>query len=152
MALIHEQLTKSGHMATIDFAQYLAKLTRYLLDSYVGGRERIRVSMDVDVILPLDQAMPCGLIVQELFSNSLKHAVPEGATGEIHIEFHRRNGDHCLKYRDTGVGLPDGFGVKQTQSLGTQLISDLVAQLHGSLKYFNSDGAQFEAVFPAVRK
>jgi two-component sensor histidine kinase len=96
--------------------------------------------------------MRCGLIVQELLSNSLKHAFPKGARGEIHIEFHRENGEYQLHYRDNGIGLPAGLDVNLTQSLGMQLISDLTAQLRGKLQYFNSGGAQFQLTFPARAK
>jgi len=147
MALIHEQLSHSGHMAEIEFAQYTGRLTRYLVSGYRTNPERIRIDSAVDVILPLDQAIPCGLIIQELLSNSLKHAFPNDASGEISIEFHESDGEYRLNYGDNGTGLPPDFDLSRSASLGMQLISDLAAQLRAEIKYFNSGGANFELRF-----
>jgi PAS domain S-box-containing protein len=152
MAIIHEQLCYSGHMAQIDFGPYIDRLASYLVSGYIGEPERIRVYTDVNVTLTLDEAVPCGLIVQELLSNSLKHAFPNRARGEIQIEFHERNGECYLGYRDNGIGLPAGFEIGKTQSLGTQLVSDLAAQLRARAKCFNAGGAHFELTFPAKNR
>jgi len=149
MALIHEQLSYSGKMAQVEFAQYIERLAAYLLDSYGAGPEQIRFTAGVAATLTLDQAVPCGLIVQELFSNSLKHAFPGDSRGEIRIEFRRKDGAYHLAYRDNGIGLPPAFDVNQSRSLGMQLVSDLTAQLRGELTYFNSGGAHFNLSFPA---
>jgi two-component sensor histidine kinase len=149
MALIHEQLTYSGRLAEIDFAQYVDRLVRYLVDGYGADPARIQTIADVDVMLTLDQAVPCGLILQELISNTLKHAFPDGAAGKIWIEFHDRNGTYVLRYRDNGVGLPPSFDIRRTQSLGTQLISDLTAQLGAEARYSSSAGLSVELMFAA---
>ncbi|MBV9744195.1 MAG: response regulator [Acidobacteriia bacterium] len=147
MALIHEQLCYSGHMAEIEFAQYIARLARYLVEGYAANSDRIQVHTDVDVVLSLDQAMPCGLIVQELLSNSLKHAFPNDASGEIRIDFHQAGSDYQLHYRDDGRGFPEGFDINRSKSLGMQLIGDLTTQLRGQLSYFNAGGAHFCLTF-----
>jgi two-component sensor histidine kinase/DNA-binding response OmpR family regulator len=152
LALMHEQLCFSGHMAEIEFSQYIDRLARYLVDGYVANSDRIQVHTDVDVVLSLDQAMPCGLIVQELLSNSLKHAFPKEAQGEIRIEFHQVGRENQLLYGDNGIGLPPEFDLNRSQSLGMQLISDLTAQLHGQLSCFNARGAQFRLSFPSRNK
>ena len=152
MALIHEQLSFTGHVAEIEFGQYIDRLIQYLLSGYAACPERIRISTDVDVVLTLDQAMPCGLIVQELLSNSLKHAFPGGVSGEIRVEFHLVEGEYRLLYRDSGVGLPPGFDPKRTESLGTQLISDLSQQLRGRMECFSAGGANFHLTFPGRNK
>lgn len=152
MALIHEQLSHSGRAAEIEFAQYADRLTRYLLNGYEANPDRIQVNTDVDVVLMLDQAMPCGLILHELLSNSLKHAFPKDTPGEIHIEFHEQNAELRLNYWDNGVGLPPGFDLNKTSSLGVQLISDLTVQLRGQLEYFNAGGARFQLRFPSRNK
>jgi len=149
MAMIHEQLSHSGHMGEIEFAQYIERLASYLQDSYLVDRERIRVHTDVNATLTLDQAVPCGLIVQELISNSLKHAFPKPVAGEIHIDFHETNGEYHLRYRDDGVGLPPGLDIQKVESLGMLLICDLTAQLRGELAYFTSGGANFSIKFRA---
>jgi len=152
MALVHEQLSFHGLAAEIDFAQYAGRLARYLLESYLAQPARIRVESAVDVTLPLDQSVPCGLILQELISNSLKYAFAKDAPGEIHIELHAVNGENCLRYWDNGMGLPDGFDLRQAKSLGMQLVSDLTAQLAGQLEHFNREGAHFHLTFPARAK
>jgi two-component sensor histidine kinase len=152
MALIHEQLCYSGHMAEIEFSQYIDRLARGLLDGYIAHSDRIQVRTEVDVVLSLDQAMPCGLIVQELLSNSLKHAFPGEARGEIRIQFHQFGREFQLHYGDNGIGFPPEFDVNRSRSLGMQLISDLSAQLHGRLSCFNAGGAQFRLTFSAREK
>ena len=105
---------------------------------------------DVDVILTLDQAVSCGLILLELISNSLKHAFPGGTPGKIWIEFQLRNGA-MLRYRDNGVGLSPDFDIWQTQSPGTQLITDLGAQLGAEQKYTGAVVVNFELTFTVKR-
>ena len=148
MALIHEQLSHSGHAAGIEFGPYTERLVRYLLNGYEANPDRIQVQANVDAVLAIDQAMPCGLILQELLANSLKHAFPKDTPGEIHIEFHEQENELRLDYRDSGIGFPPGFNAEKTSSLGIQLISDLTAQLRGKLEYFNDSGARFQLRFP----
>jgi two-component sensor histidine kinase/FixJ family two-component response regulator len=147
MALIHEQLSFSGPMAQIDFAPYIDRLATHLLDSYLVDPARIQLHTDVAATLTLDQAVPCGLILQELLSNSLKHAFPGGLRGEIHVDFTSEGEVFRLDYSDTGIGLPPQFDPSQCQSLGMQLVTDLAAQLHAQLEWANSGGARFTLTF-----
>lgn len=150
IALVHEQLVWSGQMAEIEFGPYVERLSGCVLDAYGRDRGRIHVTAEgVKAALPLDQAVPCGLILQELISNSLKYAFRGRAEGEIHIELRGSNGQYHLDYRDDGAGFPPGFDAAHIQSLGMQLVSDLAAQLHGTMKCFNDGGARFQLTFPA---
>ena len=94
----------------------------------------------------MDDAIPCGLILQELLSNSVKHAFPLG-TGQIRIDFHTVNGKFEMRYRDDGVGLPKKVDLRNPATLGLQLVTDLAGQLQGDLRYEYRDGAHFTLTF-----
>jgi two-component sensor histidine kinase len=146
MALMHEKFYHLDDLARIDFAEYVEELARYFFSSYIANPSTVDFSSDVDVRLVMDEAIPCGLILQELLSNSVKHAFPEGK-GEIKIDFHRDNGKFKLSYRDSGVGLPAEVNLQNPASLGLQLVSDLAAQLRGTICYEYRQGAQFILTF-----
>jgi len=139
MALVHERIYRSKDFSSIDFGEYLRDLSQQLFDSYLVNTDRIAfsVSGDPEVVLGVNEAIPCGLIVNELVSNSLKHAFPANASGVISIDFHLMKDMESawisLAVADNGVGLPDGFDFRDTGSLGLQLVSMLVRQLGGRL-------------------
>jgi len=143
MAMVYEQLCFSGTMAEIDFAPYLESLARNLFDSYGVDAERIELRMDVQATLALQAAIPCGLILQELLSNSLKHAFPGGLKGAIHVTIRCREEECYLEYGDNGIGLPANLDVYRAQTLGMQLVSDLTLQLGAQLQYSGPPGASF---------
>ena len=152
MALIHEKLYQSRDLARIDFEQYLRKLIVHLFNSYRVDPGTVDLIVDVkDVFLNINEGIPCALIANELVSNALKHAFPEGreTRGEIAIGF-SRNGDglHTLTVRDNGVGLPAGFGLEKSESLGLQIVQDLVAQLDGTIRVENRGGTLYTITFP----
>lgn len=151
MALIHEMLYRSETPARIDFGEYFLSLTEYLMSSYGAGARHIRVACKVAPISSsLDTAIPCGLIINELVTNSLKHAFPGGAAGEIVVDL-RDLPDHyyCLSVRDNGVGLPADLRIEETRSLGLRLVRTLTEQLGGRLAVESNGGARFEIQFPA---
>ena len=135
MALLHETLYQSGSFARVDLATYLRSLCSQLFHSLVVDPESIQLRLDVaSVSLDLNQAVPCGLIINELVSNCLKHAFPDGRAGEVRVEVQPVDGGPALRLRvaDNGVGLPADFDLQQLHSLGLQLVSDLVGQTPGS--------------------
>ena len=152
MALIHEKLYQSTNLSNIDFAEYIRDLAYYLLASYNVDPHRIETEMTIESIpLHLDSAIPCGLLINELVSNSLKHGFPNQRSGKIYISLgiEDTQGETLrLKVEDNGVGLPEGFDPTQTTSLGVSLISSLTQQLRGTLKFQNNPGASFEITFP----
>jgi PAS domain S-box-containing protein len=150
MALIHEKLYRSENLARIDFAGYLQSLASHLVRSYRSSMGIARLHMDVaDVSLSLETAVPCGLIVNELVSNALKHAFSDGRQGTIRITLRKEeNKQITLSVADDGVGLPDGFDIYQSDSLGLRLVTMLVGQVKGELITTNEHGAKFEVVFP----
>jgi PAS domain S-box-containing protein len=133
MALIHESLYQSKDFAGIDFAHYINGLSDHLFKSYVFDPERISLKIDVDeVCLGVDKAIPCGLIINELFSNALKHAFPGERSGEIRVRCHTEEGGRLvLSVADNGIGMPSGYDIRNAASLGLQLVSMLAKQLRG---------------------
>ena len=150
MALLHETLYQSDSFARVDLATYLRSLCSQLFHSLVADPESIQLRLDVaSVGLDVNQAVPCGLLINELVSNCLKHAFPDGRAGEVRVEVQPVDGGPALRLRvaDNGVGLPADFDLRQLRSLGLQLVSDLVGQLQGRLEIGRGPGAVFEVVF-----
>src|SRR5262249_15071082 len=102
-----------------------------------------------DVPLGVDRAIPCGLLLNELITNALKHAFPAGRGGEVRVELARIAGDRLrLVVRDNGVGLSTGFDLRRTESLGMQLVTTLAEQLEATLEVTNAGGTTFQLTFP----
>lgn len=149
MALIHETLYQSKDLSRIDFAEYLQKLVAHVSRSYHLRPEAVKININVDqVSLPIDMAVPCGLIINELASNSLKYAFPSDTRGEINIMFRRDDAQYVLRVSDTGVGLPDDFDPERGKSLGMKLVRMLTGQLCGEMEHHNGMGTTFEIKFP----
>lgn len=152
MALVHEKLYQTANLANIDFAEYIRDLTYNLLASYNINSDWIQTEMNIESIeLNLDSAIPCGLLINELVSNSLKHGFPNQRSGTISIflgVLDEQAETLCLKVEDDGVGLPEGFNPNKATSLGVSLISSLTQQLRGTLNFQNNPGASFEITFP----
>jgi len=142
MALIHEQLYKSEDLSVIDFSCYVDELVMSLYRSSVVDPDKIRADVEVrDIELGIDEAIPCGLIINELVSNALKHAYPGNRRGSVSIRGSLdAEGSVCLTVTDTGVGLPQGFDVSTSESLGLQIVSLLTKQLHGTLEIQGDNG------------
>ncbi|MBI5409631.1 MAG: sensor histidine kinase [Nitrospirae bacterium] len=149
MALVHEKLYQSSDLANINFNDYIASLAKSLLMFY--GKNYGGVSMKIDALdinLAIDAAIPCGLIINELISNSLKHAFPEGRKGAVLISFKKTDNEYELTVSDDGAGIPEGFDVSKTKSLGLQLVSNLVEhQLQGRLELHREKGTEFRIRF-----
>lgn len=150
MALIHEKLYQSKNIAQIDFAEYIKNLTTNLFSSYNIGNRQIALDLDVEKLsLNLDTAIPCGLLINELVSNALKHAFRDREVGQIKIEFSILPPDRLrLIVRDNGVGLPSNFDSRTGYSLGFRLIRALSRQLKGNLEIDRTQGTCFTVTFP----
>lgn len=148
MAIIHERLYESVNLAGIDFKGYTKHLAQDLFRSY-GTGPNIKIKTDIDsVFLNIDKAVPLGLILNELISNSLKHAFPDGRKGEIRILLHQDNGgNYSLIVSDNGAGLPSHMDFRNTKSLGLQLVNALTKQLKGNIELDSSNGTQFSITF-----
>ena len=137
MALVHEKLYQSEDLARTDFAYYVRSLVQDLVRSYGRSSNPIQVRSTIhDVQLSLDRAIPCGLIINELVSNALKYAFPDGSTGDIHVQlFPDRDDQYVLIVEDNGVGLPSNIDVHNASTLGLQLVCSLTQQLSGTLSH-----------------
>ena len=148
MAKIHDRLYRSGNLSSIDFGEYLSTLLPQLLDFFQAA-DRIATRIESDSLhLPVDEAIPCALIVNELFTNSLKHAFPNDKKGTVSIRIQRLdNGRRELAVEDDGVGISEEHTSKSPLSLGLRLVSDLVGQLDGALSIENDNGTRIRIVF-----
>jgi PAS domain S-box-containing protein len=149
MALIHETLYQSKDLSRINFAEYLQKLVAQVSRSYRIRPEAVKIKVNVDdVSLPIDTAVPCGLIINELASNSLKYAFPGDKQGEVNITFKRLDAQYVLCVSDTGIGLPANFNPDEGNSLGMKLVRMLTSQICGELQCRNGVGTTFQITFP----
>ncbi len=153
MALIHEKLYQSESLSNINFPEYVRSLATYLFTSYGAIGRAIRPKILVkDISLDVDTTIPCALIINELVSNSLKHAFPASRLSEepreISIDLRREPGNSFrLTVSDNGVGLPEGFKIENRASLGLKLVSVLAKQLTGTLSIGTGHGAEFTISF-----
>lgn len=149
MALVHEQLYRSRDLARIDFSKYIMDLTSNLIHSYQKAIGRIQLHVNCDPIyLDIDTAIPCGLIINELVSNALKHAFPSDRSGTIMVQFHSSPDQKLtLIVCDDGVGFPDTLNVYKTETLGLQLVTSLTVQLDATIGLQKVNGTSFEIRF-----
>jgi PAS domain S-box-containing protein len=153
MAMIHESLYQSSDLKRIEFSDYINTLANNLFYSYAADPKRVKIDVDVDeVMLDINTAIPLGLILTELISNCLKYAFPDDKSGKIKVDFHsnKDNGENKLKLTvsDNGVGLPEGFDPKKSDSLGLMLVYSLSEQISAEIKLDTSNGTKFEFIFP----
>ncbi|AFY66493.1 signal transduction histidine kinase [Geitlerinema sp. PCC 7407] len=152
IALVHEKLYRSDDLANIDFSQYVRDLVVYLFDSYDISSRQIALTIHVEnVSLDIETAIPCGLVINELVSNALKHAFPNNQAGQIQIHFSQQPAAETshsqrkftLMVRDDGIGLPVDLDIRRTKTLGMALIQGLVRQIGGQLEIHNQTGTTF---------
>jgi PAS domain S-box-containing protein len=151
MALIHESLYQSADLSEIDFPAYIDQLADYLFRSYGVNSNRVQLAASIDELrLTIDTAVPCGLILNELVSNSLKYAFPGGRSGRIQIEM-REDANHFIRLAviDDGVGFPEGMDQASTKSLGLRLVRTLADQLGATVEMSSNGGAQIALTFQA---
>ena len=151
MAMVHESLYQSKDLARIDFGDYLNQLTSSLTQSPGTGAARICVNVACDrILLGVDTAIPCGLIINELVSNAMKHAFPEGRKGTIDVVFRKTEGNgYELQVSDNGVGFPgetDGTP-GAVPGLGLDIVKSLSRQLNSTLEFDNSWGTAVRMTF-----
>ena len=149
IALVHERMYQSEDFEKIDYNDYIRKFTRYLFESYQVYPTRISLSINKEMVyLPIDKAVPCSLVINELVSNALKHAFPEGRTGAIFIDFQRQGDTYVLVFRDDGIGMPQGIDNTHYETFGLELIRGLVGQLNGTIELDRTAGTAYTITFP----
>ena len=152
IARLHENLTHTESHSAVDLGAYLTGLTSEIVSALVTSPTTIRLRSDLaSVHVAMDLAMPCGLLVNELVTNAIKHGFPNGRTGEVWVELHSVGDGRQVRLRvsDDGADLPADILAKQETSLGLQLVSDLVKQLKGTLVIGPPPQAAFTVTFPA---
>jgi PAS domain S-box-containing protein len=153
MALIHEKLYRSKDLARVDMAEYVRSLAPPLLRSATAHAADIDLRITVDnIFLGVDTAIPCGLLINELVTNSLKHAFPGGRRGLIHVDLRpTQENRFALTVHDSGVGLPAHVDFRRAQSLGLQLVCALADQLGAAVEVSNGAGTTFRITFAELK-
>lgn len=148
MALIHERLYQSTDLKRMDFGDYIRSLSTELLHTYEVDPGLIKLKINVeDIFLDINTAIPLGLIVNELVTNSLKHAFPEGNSGEINVDFHPIDDYYEFTVKDNGVGFPEDIDYQNTESLGLQIVTSLTDQIDGEITLDRNNGTKFKITF-----
>ena len=149
MSLIHENLYRARDLARIDSVEYVKSLARHLFSIYRVSSAAVKLNMDIgDVFLDINTAIPCGLIINELISNSLKHAFPDGRAGEISVSMRPVKGSEIeLVVSDNGIGLPEDLDFRKAETLGLQLVSTLVEQIGGTMELEREGGTTVKIRF-----
>jgi two-component sensor histidine kinase len=150
MALVHEKLYQTSDLAQLNFADYAASLLRSLWRSHGALAEKARLHLALaPVALSIEAAVPCGLILNELAGNALKHAFPNNRGGEVTVGLeHDVSLDSvCLRVHDNGIGLPADLDWRQSSSLGLRLVRILAGQLRGTVETGTGPGTEFRIIF-----
>ena len=151
MSLVHESLYQPQNLTGVNFRDYIRELGLNLFGSYGIDPERIQLVTDVEKIsMDIDTAIPCGLIINELVANCLKHAFPDNRQGTIWLSLKRNGGDkeYILTIRDNGIGVPENIDIHNTKTLGMQLVVNLTeTQLQGKIQLHRENGTEFVVIF-----
>lgn len=148
MSYIHESLYQTKDFSSINFADYITNLVQNLVHSYQLYQDKIELKLNVEPVhLALDQAIPCGLILNELVSNALKYAYPKNEKGVIVIDISEKNNKLTIGVEDFGIGLPKDYKIENSESLGLSLVHTLVDQLDGELILKRLGGTKFLITF-----
>ncbi|MBI5459895.1 PAS domain S-box protein [Methanobacterium sp.] len=148
MALIHEKLYRSDNFKKINFGDYIRHLARDLFNSFLRYPERVELVMELeDLNLDINTAIPLGLILNELLTNSMKYAFPNGEYGTITIEFFKEAENYVMIVDDDGIGLPPDLDVQKTDTLGLQLVKNLIGQIEGEIMVHQEGGTQIIITF-----
>jgi two-component sensor histidine kinase len=150
IALIHQKLNQSRNFARLPFSDYARDLARDIFEAACVSPYRISLDLAVEpVALAVDKATPCGLLLNELITNALRHAFPDGRAGTVRVELAPAGAGLRLSVSDDGIGLPDGLDPTRSSSLGLQIVHTLVKQLHADLEVEVAAGTCFRITVPA---
>jgi two-component sensor histidine kinase len=148
MALIHEKLYQTGDLTRINLSEYVNELVSDLFRSYSVNTYLVNYKIKSNrILLDINAAIPCGLIINELVTNSIKHAFPDNAQGEIFIEIKCVDDDFIIKVQDNGIGFPKELDLNNINTLGLQLVTNLTNQLEGEIELSREGGTCFQIKF-----
>ncbi len=148
MAFIHESLYQTKNFESVNFSEYVTTLSKNLVHTYSINTKKIKLILTLDeLMLSLDASIPCGLIINEIISNSLKYAFPDNRDGIIFVTLRVDKNKVKIEVGDNGIGIPENVDIKNTQTLGLQLVDTLVEQISGVLKLNRSKGTIFSIEF-----
>jgi len=149
MALVHEKLYQSADLAHVDFAEYAESLIHYLWRAYRTTAAGVQLSLELEAVgIPIHAAVPCGLILNELAANALKHAFPGGRGGTVTVSLRAEAGGRvCLRVRDNGIGLPAGFDWRSGKTLGLHLVQMFAEQIGADVHVASQPGTEFTVAF-----
>ncbi|HEV7230800.1 MAG TPA: histidine kinase dimerization/phosphoacceptor domain -containing protein [Bacteroidia bacterium] len=158
MAMVHEKLYHGSDLSRIDIRDYIVSLVNYLNSSYNQSSNPVAIDVDIGIstrLFAIDEAIPCGLIINELVTNAYKYAFQNKGKGNLYVGFHEKKEDgrktvYTLEVKDNGRGLPPNVDVQTTPTLGLQLVSLLTEQLSGKLRVSRSKGTRFQVSFSPV--
>ena len=153
MALIHQKIYSSTDLKRINFGDYIKTLSNDIFQSYVHDSNIVKLNLDVeDIMLDTDIAIPLGLILNELLTNSLKYAFPPNSIhkGNINVSLFRKDNDYTLCVADDGIGFPENIDLASTDSLGLQLITTLTNQIDGKIYLDQNNGTSFKIDFNEI--
>ena len=152
MALAHKNLYEADDLVHINFKDYVGSILRHLFGTYANDSNAIKLNTNIEVdFVNISIALPCGLIINELVSNSLKYAFPKGNKGEINIALQIEDNDnYVLTVSDNGVGFPENIDIRNTRTFGMQLVNILVDQLHSTVELDRESGTSVKISFKKV--
>jgi len=147
--LIHENLYRSGDLKHLNFSEYIEKLSKDLYHAYTLNKSLVKLVLNIEVIrLDIDTSIPLGLILNELLTNSLKHAFLDGRSGMITVELLQEfKGRLKLSVSDNGIGFPSDLDFKNIDSLGMMIINTLTKQIEGEIHLDRINGTKFTVIF-----
>jgi PAS domain S-box-containing protein len=149
LSMIHERLYKTSDVTVIEIEEYISSLAREIYKSLAIDESQVELELDIaKAQLHLNHVIPCGLIINELLTNAMKHAFPVNAKGKVSIIFKAEQDKRfSLTVKDTGIGLPDGFDMAKVDGLGMKVVQSLAMQLNGILEYTSDKGTEFSISF-----
>ena len=148
MAFIHESLYQSKNFESVNFSEYVSTLAKNLVHTYSVNTQKIKLILTLDkLFLNLDTSIPCGLIINEIISNSLKYAFPDNRDGIIFVTLRVDRQKVVIQAGDNGIGIPLDVDLKQSKTLGLQLVDTLVEQINGTIILDRTKGTKFSIEF-----
>lgn len=152
IAMTHENLYQSANVSKIDMKMYILKIVNNLTHTYEKESLNITIAPKIEKIhLNMETASPCGLIINELITNSIKYAFPDNSKGKICIKLTQKGDDLCIKISDNGIGLPEDFDYSTTKTLGLRLVNSLIRQMNADLKLKVDNGTHFQMKFKELK-